>query len=246
MKLKTLALCNLGVILLLGSFFSPMTRVYWDMLDIGCFKLLNTTLEGHPKWQLFWALVNHKLTDWIEDFVFITFFILAIRAVPKNLRVQKVAQFLFLVLYAATIIYFVNRVLFREHFDIPRDSPTLVVSPCVRLSDEIPWLHIKDDATSSFPGDHATTLLFFAAGYTFYTGRKLGLYAYLYAFFRIIPRLIAGAHWLTDITIGSAPIVLFFLSWAFCTPFASLATKQIETFFSLFRRKKEQDKEVVS
>jgi membrane-associated phospholipid phosphatase len=237
MRLKPLLTCHLLIVLLLGSFFFPLTRTLWDALDVACFKLLNGTLEGHPNWQLFWALANHKLTDWIEDIVFITFFVLAVRAAPKNFRLQKAAQFIFLILFAATIIFFVNRVLFRQNLDIPRDSPTLVVSPCVRLSDEIPWLRIKDDASSSFPGDHATTLLLFAAGYTFFAGRRLGTYAWAYAVFRALPRLIAGAHWFTDIAVGSAAITLFFLSWAFYTPLASFAVGWIEAFFRLFQRR---------
>lgn len=237
MKIKPLLFCHLAIFLLLGSFFWSTTRAYWDALDVACFKLLNGTLEGRPQWQLFWALANHKLTDWIEDLVFIAFFAISIRAAPKSLRLQKAAQFVFLVLFAATIIYSVNRVLFRKNLHIPRDSPTLVVSNSVRLSDEIHWFHIKDDATSSFPGDHATTLLLFAAGYAFYSGRKLGFYACLYAVFRSLPRLIAGAHWLTDIVIGSSTITLFFLSWAFCTPFAAFAAGRLETFFRLFQRK---------
>jgi len=237
MKIKPLLFCHLAIALLLGSFFWPVTRAYWDALDIACFKFLNGTLEGHPRWQLFWALANHKLVDWIEDLVFITFFVLSIRAAPKAFRLQRAAQFVFLVLFAGAIIYSVNRVLFRQNLDIPRDSPTLVVPSCVRLSDEIPWLHIKDDATSSFPGDHATTLLLFASGYALYSGRKLGFYACLYAVFRSLPRLIAGAHWLTDIAVGSAAITLFFLSWAFCSPFATFAAGRIEVFFRLFQRK---------
>lgn len=237
MKIKPLIFCHLAIAFLLGSFFWPVTRAYWDALDIACFKLLNGTLEGHPHWQLFWALANHKLTDWVEDFVFIAFFVVSIRAVSKSMRLKRAAQFVFLILFAATVIYSVNRVLFRKNLHIPRNSPTLVVPNCVHLSDEIRWLHIKDDAKSSFPGDHATTLLLFAAGYAFYSGRKLGTYAFVYAVFRSIPRLITGAHWLTDVAVGSSAITLFFLSWAFCTPFSAYATRHIESFFLLFQRK---------
>lgn len=239
MKLKPLIFCHLVLALLLGSFFFPYTRPIWDALDIVSFKLLNGTLKNHQNWQLFWALANHKLADWVEDIVFIGFFILAIRAAPKNFRLQKAAQFVFLVLLAAGILFFVNRVLFRQNLDIPRPSPSLVVSPCVRLSHEIPWIHIKDSASSSFPGDHATTLLLFAAGYTFYAGRKLGTYAWAYAIFRAMPRLIAGAHWFTDIAVGSGAIALLFLSWAFYTPFADFVVNYIETFFRLFQQKKQ-------
>lgn len=239
MKIKPLIICHSIIALLLITFFWPFTRAYWDVLDLACFKFLNSTLVGHPKWQLFWALTNHKLTDWVEDLVFISFFAVAIRAAPRGQRLQRAAQFLFTILYAACIIFFVNRMLFREHLDIPRSSPTLVVQDCVRLSDEIPWMKIKDDASSSFPGDHGTTLFLFAASYAFYSGRKFGFYAFLYAAFRTLPRLIAGAHWATDVLIGSSVITLFYLSWAFCTPLHLWVTERFEAFLKLFSRKKE-------
>lgn len=231
MKWKPLLFCHLAILFLLATFFWPVTRTLWDALDLWCFKMLNGTLEGHPKWQVFWALANHKLTDWVEDLVFIAFFTVAVLRAPD--RLKRASQFIFSVLFAAAIIFFVNRIVFREHLEIPRPSPSLVV-PCIRLSDEVYWMSIKDYATASFPGDHATTLLLFAAMYTFYAGRRLGVYAWLYALFRMLPRLIAGAHWLTDVAVGSGAITLFFLSWALCTPFHTWVSSYIENFLRVF------------
>lgn len=232
MKWKPLIFCHLAAILLVVSYFTH----FWDAIDLNLFKWLNSTLEDRPKWQYFWALANHKLTDWVEDIVFIAFFAVAVVRSPE--RMKKTAQFIFTILYAALIIYFINRILFREYLEIPRESPSLVVKDCIRLSDEIPSMSIKDYSTSSFPGDHATTLVLFAASYTFYAGRKLGAWAWGYAAFRALPRLIAGAHWLSDIMIGSGAISLFFLSWAFCTPLHVYATYYIERIMNLCRRQK--------
>jgi len=237
MKFKPLLFSHLLILILLGTFLWPPTRPFWDWLDLHSFKFLNGTLENRPTWQLFWAFANHKMIDWVEDAVFIGFFAAAILQAPKGERIRRSAQFIFCVIFAALIIFWVNRVIFREHLEIPRPSPSLVVSPCVRLSDEIPWLRIKDDATASFPGDHATTLVLFAGSYVFFAGRRLGSYAVVYAIFRSLPRLIAGAHWLTDIVIGSGVITLFFLGWALCTPFHIWCTDFIEKALRLFTKK---------
>ncbi|MFS8563375.1 MAG: phosphatase PAP2 family protein [Rhabdochlamydiaceae bacterium] len=124
--------------------------------------------------------------------------------------------------------------LFREHLKIPRASPSLVVTPCIRVSENIPWLKTKEKAGSSFPGDHATTVIFFAVSYTFFTGRRLGYYALAYAILRTLPRLIIGAHWFTDVFVGSGTIVLLFSSWALCTPFHFWVTSWIESFLKIF------------
>jgi membrane-associated phospholipid phosphatase len=132
------------------------------------------------------------------------------------------------------MLYGVNKVLFREHLKIPRASPSLVVTPCIRVSENIPWLKTKEKAGSSFPGDHATTVIFFAVSYTFFTGRRLGYYALAYAILRTLPRLIIGAHWFTDVFVGSGTIVLLFSSWALCTPFHFWVTSWIESFLKIF------------
>ncbi|HEX2579111.1 MAG TPA: phosphatase PAP2 family protein, partial [Rhabdochlamydiaceae bacterium] len=192
------------------------------------FKFLNQSLEGHPWIQIFWATVNHKKADLVEDGVFLLFFILAIRAAPKEKRMRRTAEFIFCILLAGSLIYFVNRTLLSKSHSIHRESPSLVITPCVRLSQEIPWMVIKDKTVNCFPGDHATTLLFFTVLYTFYAGRKLGTIASLYALFRILPRLIVGAHWASDIIVGSSCLVLFFLSLALCTPFHLWCIDKIE------------------
>jgi membrane-associated phospholipid phosphatase len=172
------------------------------------------------------------LTDWVEDIVFLTFFTIAIWQAPRGERTRRAAQLLFTILFAACVIFFINRVLFRETLHIPRDSPSIVVQPCIRLSDEVRWMSVKDDSHSSFPGDHATTLILFAACTTFFAGRRLGLYAILYAALRTLPRLVAGAHWFSDVAVGGGTIVLTTLAWGLCTPLHLWGTRMFERILS--------------
>ncbi len=245
MKWKPLLLCHLAIAVLLSSFLWPPTRIIWQSFDTAIFKFLNHTLEGHPWVQVFWAFVNHKKADLVEDAIFLLFFILAIKAAPKEKRLRRAAEFIFCIALAGSLIYYVNRTFLREHVLIPRESPSLVVTPCVRLSDEVPWLLVKDETIASFPGDHATTLLLFSVLYTFFAGRKLGAYACLYAIFRTLPRLIVGAHWFSDIFVGSGCLVLFFLSWTLCTPFHTWIVDRIEKILLLGRRQNEVEKDLI-
>lgn len=244
MKYKSLILSHLFIAFLLGTFFWPVTRPAWEFLDIAVFKFLNQLLENSPFTQIFWGFVNHKKADLVEDAFFLAFFIVAIVKAPPGEKLRRTSQFLFCIIVAGSIIYFFNQILLREHLLLPRASPSLVISPCVRLSQEIPWLPTKDATLGSFPGDHATTLLLFATFYTLYAGKKAGLYAALYTIFRMLPRLILGAHWLSDIAVGSSAIVLFFLSWIFCTPFQAWAVDKIEIFLKLWKKNETQQKTV--
>ena len=244
MKWKPLFLCHLAIAVLLGSFLWPATFALWQSFDTLVFKTLNHTLEGHPWVQVFWAFINHRKADLIEDGIFLLFFILAIRAAPKEKRLRRTAEFIFCIIVASCLILFVNRILLRSYVLIPRESPSLVVTPCIRLSKEVPWMIVKDETVACFPGDHATTLLLFTFLYAFFAGRKFGLYASLYAVFRILPRLIVGAHWLSDIIVGSGCLALFFLSWALCTPFHTRFIDTIEKILT-FRRRNEIEKDPI-
>ncbi len=240
MNLRKLFFWHLVIALLIGSFLWAPTRALWTQMDIAFFKWINGSLADRPWWQYFWALANHKLADWVEDIFILGFFFLYIRTVQKGLRLQKTAGLLFSILYIAAIIYFVNRLFFRKYCQIPRESPTLVVDGSVRLSEQISWLHVKDDSTKSFPGDHGTTALLFAASYFLLAGWRLGIWALFYGIFLCLPRLITGAHWLSDVIIGSGCITIFFLSWAFCTPLLQKCTHAIEKFLRLFSWRKTQ------
>jgi membrane-associated phospholipid phosphatase len=241
MKWKLLFLCFAAIFFLLGTFLWPPTFALWQRFDTAAFKFLNHSLEGHPWTQIFWAAVNHKKADLVEDGVFLLFFILAIYTAPQEKRMRRTAEFIFCVLLAGCLIYFINRTLLRSYTLIPRESPSLVVTPCVRLSKEVPWMIIKDETTTCFPGDHATTLLLFSVLYSFYAGRKLGTIASLYALFRILPRLIVGAHWASDIIVGSGCLVLFSLSLVLCTPFHLWCIAKIEKIIT--RRPYEVEKD---
>lgn len=231
-NLKILLLWHIIAALLFASLFWPFTRAYWEVVDVAFFKLINSTLRDRPIWQLFWALANHKLADWFEDLCVLCFFITYVKQAVPELRKRKVAELIFIIAYIGAIIYFINRMLFRETLSIPRLSPTLVVDDSVRLSEEIPWMSIKDDSSKSFPGDHGTTALLFAAGFSYLAGWRLGILATLYAAFLCMPRLITGAHWFSDVIVGSGTITIVFLSWAFCSPLFSRFTDGLVRFFT--------------
>ena len=234
---KGLLLSHVLIVFLLLLLFSPYTQGVLSAVDRAFFCFLNGSLKGHPHMQLFWSLANHKLTDWVHDVVFLFLIIAAVFAAPKQDRLKKISQFLFCILYIACIIFFFNRLIFRENLDIVRLSPTVELPNSIRLSKIFPELGIKDASKQSFPGDHATTALLLAASYGYLARGKLALLGWAYGIFMCLPRLIAGAHWLSDVAIGSGCIALFFLSWAFHTPLANHASSLFERSLRFFLRK---------
>lgn len=238
MKTKPFFLCHLLIAFLLTTFLCPYTKVFWDHLDRGFFHLLNDPMENRRWLQYFWAFSNHKMADWVEDGVYLLFFASYIVIPSEKSKSRKTAEVLFSILLISIIVFFINRILFREHIRLYRDSPTLVIDHCVRLSQEIPWLSIKDFSLKCFPADHATTAILLGFTYSFLVRGKLRLLACLYSCYLCLPRMATGAHWLSDVLVGSGTIALFFLSWAYCLPVQKTVVGWLERLFSLFRTKK--------
>src|SRR5690349_8147518 len=85
-KTKQLLFFHILAFLLLWSLFTPGVKIFWETIDVAFFKLINSTLKGNPNWQLFWALANHKLADWIEDLCVLGFFVAYVVQAGKGWR----------------------------------------------------------------------------------------------------------------------------------------------------------------
>jgi len=234
---KRLVFWHIFASLLLLSLFSPYGL--WNQIDIGVFRFLNAPLANHPNARLFWAAANHRLADWLEDLCLLGLCIAAVFKAPKDKRRKRSAQLIFCALLTAMTILLINRVLCRDLLRLRRQSPTLILDAPVFLSDYISSFSVKVESSKSFPGDHATTALLFASAYAYFVRGRLGLCALLYAGLLCLPRLVVGAHWFSDVIVGSGTIAILSLAWALTTPLAAKSIRRIDHVLSLFARKKE-------
>lgn len=208
------------------SWLSPVTRPFWDVIDTKSYLFFNSWIQHSSFLRNFWAMMNHGLTDWLFDVVMLAFVLMFIfqEKTGKSLRSIKI---LLCVIFCAFVILSINRYLISELFHVRRLSPSLVVDGGMRLSHEVHWLKIKETHHACFPGDHGTTALLFSLVIFYLMGNRMGLLALLVAIFFCLPRLIVGAHWLTDIAIGSFSIALLSLSLFFHTGFFGIIIKNL-------------------
>ncbi|MEM7315014.1 MAG: phosphatase PAP2 family protein, partial [Planctomycetota bacterium] len=87
-----------------------------------------------------------------------------------------------------------------------------------RLSTLVPRIHAKDTSPWSFPGDHGFVLLSVALYVSMFRARRTARWTWLVSIILILPRLIAGAHWTTDILIGSGAMALVTIGLLMATP----------------------------
>lgn len=76
----------------------------------------------------------------------------------------------------------------------------------------------KDYSGDSFPGDHGLMLMIYAGFMLRYFGKKAFAVSCIILIIFMLPRIMAGAHWFTDIAVGSLSISLVGLSWVLLTP----------------------------
>jgi Kdo2-lipid A phosphotransferase len=119
---------------------------------------------------------------------------------------------------------------------IERISGTFEYPEALRISQLVP-VAAKDTASDSFPGDHGLILLLFAGFVSFFMPRSYGISASIMMIAFTLPRLMSGAHWLTDEIVGALSIGVILLSWMLATPLHRWALDIIEGWVKRCRKK---------
>lgn len=220
----------LFAILLLASWFFPPTASLWGAFDSWAFHALNDSLRGKPLTQIFWALANVRLADLFGALFILGFSLLYVFDKGREVAVSRLAQLFYYLIWFELGMLFLKEVFFHilVAVNFLRDSPTLMFSDTVLLSKAVPWLKIKDSSHWSYPSDHAFIVLQWAGFICVYSGWRLGLVAFASSWFFILPRLIGGAHWISDVLVGSLPIALVFVALACFTPLYSFGMRYLE------------------
>ncbi len=242
MKKQKLIISHLFLLLWIALFLWPLTRPYWDWVDRTIFQWLNSSLEGRRWNQLFWALLNRKETDWIVDLICLLLFRAAI--VRSQKKLIAVAQSFFSICAIAVVVVLFSCTPLRYLVHRERLSPSLVITPNIRISKEIEWVKCKEQSEQSFPGDHGITLILFALLYAFFTDQKLAIYGWSFAFLFVLPRIVVGAHWFSDIAVGSFSIAFFSFSWITCTPIHRWAVGHLQQTISRLTRSRSSNQSI--
>jgi membrane-associated phospholipid phosphatase len=210
-------------IALLASLFLLPSREVWQSIDTASFEFLNSSILGHPLQQAFWAISNIKITDVYGASFLLGLFLLYIFEAEGQERKKRIAQLIY------TLVWFEIGILFAkqcitpicEYLRLSRHSPTVMLKASLMLSEVAPWAKIKDSSYFCFPADHACIIFQWCSFLWIFTGWKRGLTAFFLSIPFVLPRLISGAHWLSDLLVGSMSIVLIVLSYALYSPLFS-------------------------
>jgi membrane-associated phospholipid phosphatase len=225
----------IAALLLMGSWLWPFSRSLWDILDRLCFQALNATIAWGKPWAVFWALTGDRIFDYVAAAIVILVFIIFIFGYKKRLSRRDLFLTLFSIIMLGIVIG-----LQRELISWPRLAPSNLFEGRNSIKEFVFWSRAKETSASSFPGDHATVMMIITVLFWRFFGHKLGQIMLGLTVLFTLPRLAAGAHWLTDDLVGGGFVVLLMLAVIDGTPFVwylyrayNLCSNKILGIFSL-------------
>lgn len=211
--LRALAFWTGAALLLIGSWFFPPTRAVWDAVDLAFFRLMNATVALDQAAAFFWALTGDRRFDYFSALIVLILYLFIVsRSDMERLRHGLAFG------GSVSIILLVVIALQREWIEYPRMSPMLSVEEAHSINALIPWSRAKEASANSFPGDHATVMMLLTLCWWAVYGRRIGLLALGLTVAFALPRMAAGAHWLTDALVGGGFVTLLTAALIFGTP----------------------------
>ncbi|MBE3286988.1 phosphatase PAP2 family protein [Enterobacter cloacae complex sp. P31C] len=230
-RIPLILLLNVAGLALFFSWYIPVNHGFWFPLDSSLFHFFNQGLVKSDAYLWLVAITNNRAFDGFSllamGCLMLSFWL------KEDYSGRRRILIIGLVMLLTAVI--VNQ-LAQHLMPVKRASPSLSFPNIYRVSE---LLHIptKDASKDSFPGDHGMMLLIFSGFMLRYFGKKAFAIALLIVVIFAFPRVMIGAHWLTDIVVGSLSAVLIGLPWVLMTP---LSDRLIAVFDRHLPRRKQQ------
>ncbi|MFU9136482.1 phosphatase PAP2 family protein [Erwinia tasmaniensis] len=208
--LSILVLNALGLALFF-SWYLPAHHGFWFDIDKSIFYWFNERLVTSKPLLWFVAVTNYRAFDGVS--------LLAMGALYLSFWLQETPQGRRRMLAIGITMLLTAVVLNQLGHLIPvsHPSPTKFF-PDVNHVTRLTGIPTKDASSDSFPGDHGMMLMIFACFMLRYFTRRAFLIAVAIVLIFASPRIMIGAHWFTDVAVGSLSIVLVGMSWLLITP----------------------------
>lgn len=209
----------LGIALFL-SWFLPVNHGYWLTLDTSIFFFFNRHLATDPGFLHLVAITNNRAFDVISliamGLLYLSFYLRQDAAGRRRLLITGVVMLL-----TGVVLNQLGHLLPVKH-----PSPSLSFDHINRVS-ELTGIPTKDASSDSFPGDHGMMLMIFSCFMLRYFNRRAFAVALLITVVFSLPRVMIGAHWFTDIAVGSLSVVLVGASWCLMTPLSDVVIQRL-------------------
>lgn len=210
-NLPWIILFNILGIALFLSWYLPTNHGFWFPIDSSIFFFFNEHLATNRTFLYLVAYTNNRAFDAIAllsmGLLYLSFFVKRDGYGKRRMLILGIV-----ILFTAVILNQLGHLL-----PVQRASPTHFFENINRVG-ELTGINTKDSSRDSFPGDHGMMLIIFAVFMLrYFTVRSFIIALGIFVIF-ILPRIMIGAHWFSDIAVGSLSVVLVGLSWWLLTP----------------------------
>ncbi|PIJ49448.1 hypothetical protein BL250_04820 [Erwinia sp. OLTSP20] len=210
-RLSLILLLNVAGITLYLSWYLPAGHGAWFLVDKDIFFWFNNRLITNKPLLWYIAITNYRAFDGVSLLAMGGLYYYYWRQQTSEGR-RRMFSIGITMLITAVVLNQLGHLL-PGH----RPSPTEFF-PQVNHVAELTGIPAKDASANSFPGDHGLMLIIFTGYMLRYFGRSAFVISVIIVLFFSLPRVMIGAHWFSDIAVGSMSIALVFLSWVLLTP----------------------------
>ncbi len=193
------------------SWYLPANHGFWFAIDSGIFHFFNAGLVNSRAFLWLVAITNNRAFD-LCSLLCMGLLMLSYWW-GSSARERRWIFIMGLTMLLTAVV--LNQL--GQRIPVERPSPTLTFENAHRVRDLLP-VSTKDASRDSFPGDHGMMLLIFAGFMLRYFGRRAFTVALIIVVLFSLPRMMSGAHWFTDVFVGSLSVVLVGLPWCLMTP----------------------------
>lgn len=210
-KLPTILLLNLVGFCLFFSWYLPVNHGFWQPLDTHIFYSFNHAMVDNHAFAIFVAVTNFRGFDLVSFFFMACYFYHFWRQQSAPGRRWMIALGITMLITAVALNQLGHLI------PVKHASPSLFF-PEIQRAGQLTGIPTKDGSADSFPGDHGMMLMIYACFMGRYFGKKAFAVGLLILLVFALPRVMAGAHWFSDIAVGSLSVLLVGLSWCLLTP----------------------------
>ncbi|MGB5854316.1 MAG: phosphatase PAP2 family protein [Oceanisphaera sp.] len=206
---------NLLAVAVFASWYWLPNHGFWLDIDHSFFYYFNNKIGNSAAWVNTIAIANNRAFDGVA--------LLAMGAVYysyyRGAAPERKRQLLIIGLIMLLTAVGLNQL--GRMIPVERPSPTLTFDNIYRLT-ELAGFKTKDSSGDSFPGDHGLMLMIFTAFAWRFLSWKAGLWGCVFVVLFSAPRVMAGAHWWSDIYVGALSVACFGMAWLMHSGFYEL------------------------
>lgn len=191
----------------------------WKTVDHRVFLTMNGTMRDNPVMQKVWGISNHRAFDLAAAAWMAALFLVYYIRNPRNENREDLIRFGLYIAVMLLAVTLFSELLIQFHRCSPAATEGLreraILLP--ELKDTVTW-KVKVTSNNSFPGDHATVLLFVGSCIFWRFRSWYGWAAACGIILFALPRLAGGGHWVSDLLAGSFFFYLMLFPWFMYEP----------------------------